>query len=96
MYLRITNGRFDPARIDDVMPLAQRVTAAVEGLPGNQSQVLGLDRTTGQCSNVSTWDTVEHAQFSRETAGALGELVQRLQAVGVEFDPPVIMETVTA
>lgn len=96
MYLRITNGRFDPARIDDVMPLAQRITAAVKGLPGNQSQELGLDRTTGQLSNVSTWDTVEHAQFSRETAGALGSLVQQLQAVGVVFAPPIIMETVSA
>jgi hypothetical protein len=96
MYLRITMGRFDPARIDDVMPLAQRITAAIEELPGNQSQELGLDRTTGQVSNASTWDTVEHARFSRETAGVLGELVQRLQAMGVVFDPPIIMETVTA
>jgi hypothetical protein len=96
MYLRITNGRFDPARIDEVMPLTRRIRAAVEGLPGNQSQELGLDGTTGQVSNVSTWDTLEHAQFSRETAGALGALVRQLQAVGVMFDPPIIMETVTA
>jgi len=96
MYIRITNGQSDPAKIDDIMPVAQRVGAAIERMPGNQSQELGLDRTTGQWTNVSTWDTLEHAQFNRETAGAVGELVQRMQALGVEFDPPIIMETVVA
>jgi hypothetical protein len=35
---------------------------------------------------VSTWDTEEHARFSRD---ALGEsVVSRLQVAGVQLDPP--------
>ena len=46
-------------------------------MPGNRNTTLGLDRTTGQLSNASTWDTVAQAQFTRETAGHLGELVRQ-------------------
>ncbi len=33
MYLRITRGRFDPAKYDDVLPLTREVDAAVQAMP---------------------------------------------------------------
>ncbi len=37
MYLRITRGRFDSARYDELVPLSREVNAAVQALPGCQS-----------------------------------------------------------
>jgi len=95
MYLRITRGRFDPARYDELLPLSREVSAAVLALPGCQSIHTGLDRTAGRLGAVSTWDTVEHANYSREAAGALGDVVRRTQAIGVQLEPPEIYEIIT-
>ena len=95
MYLRITRGRFDPAKYDELLPLSQEVNAAVQALPGCQSIHSGLDRTGGRIAAVSTWDTAEHANFSREAAGAVGDVVRRTQALGVQLEPPEIYEIFT-
>ena len=95
MYLRITRGRFDPARYEVLLPLSQQIRAAVQALPGCQSMHSGIDRNGGRLVAVSTWDTAEHANFSRETASGLGELVRRTEAIGVQLEPPEIYEIVT-
>ena len=95
MYLRITRGRFDRTKYDALLPLAREVNAAVQALPGCQSVHVGLGRTDGRLTTVSTWDTAEHADFSREAAGALGDVVRRTQAIGVQLEPPEIYEIVT-
>jgi heme-degrading monooxygenase HmoA len=92
MYMRITTGRFDPAKAEDVVRLSGEVTAAVSRLPGFQHLHQGFDRTAGTAAVVSIWDTEEHARFSRE---GLGEVVNRLQAAGAQLDPPQIYEIVT-
>jgi hypothetical protein len=66
MYMRVTRGRIDPARIDEL--------------------------TGGQLVAVSTWDTEEHARWPRQ---ALGDFVPRLQALGVQLDPPEFFEVTT-
>ncbi len=95
MYLRITRGRFDSARYDEMLPILGDVKAAVLALPGSQSVESGIDRSAGRVGIVSTWDTAEHASFTRETAGGVAELVRRAQAIGVQFEPPEIYEIVT-
>ena len=85
MYLRLTRGSFDPSRVDEVMHLNQDIRAALQRLPGfqdAQSQV-GIDRA------VTTWDTEEHARFSRD---ALGDVLNRMQAIGVQFEPREVYE----
>ena len=91
MYLRITRARFDPARYDDVVPLAREVTAAVQRLPGFQHYHGGLDRSAGTIAAVSVWDTEEHARFSRD---ALGDVIGRLQAMGVQLELPELYEII--
>jgi hypothetical protein len=48
MYLRLTRGRFDPARYDTVVPLVPAITAALRALPGVQDVRVGIDRATGR------------------------------------------------
>ena len=89
MYLRITRGRADPARIDELMLLARDMSAAMQRLPGLQSHHAGMDRSTGAIAAVTVWDTEEHARFSRES---LGDVVARMQAAGAQLEPPEIYE----
>jgi hypothetical protein len=91
MYLRITRARFDPARYEEVVPLGREVEAAVRRLPGFQDYHGGFDRTAGTIAAVSVWDTEEHARVSRD---ALGDVIGRLQAVGVQLLLPEVYEIV--
>lgn len=95
MFLRITRGRFDSSRYEEIWPLAQQVDAAARNLPGNQSCQTAIDRAGGKTISVSTWDTAQHANISRDTAPVLGDLVRRLQAIGVQIEAPEIYEIVS-
>jgi hypothetical protein len=92
MYMRVTRGRVDLARLDEVLALSQEVAAAVRRLPGYQSYVAGGDRASGRSFSVSTWDTEEHARWSPDV---LGDILPRLQALGVQVDPPEFFEVTT-
>ena len=92
MYLRISRARFDPARYEELLPLTREIAAAIQQLPGCQSYHLGIDRNAGTGVSASTWDTEEHARFSPDS---LGNATSRLQALGVQVDPPEIYEIPT-
>jgi heme-degrading monooxygenase HmoA len=94
MFMRVVRGRFDPSRFDEAVgqQLGQDVVASIRRQPGFQSLMNGADRTTGQTILVSTWDTEEHARFSRD---ALGDTQSRMQALGAEVEPPEFFEVTT-
>ena len=90
MYMRVTQGRMDPDRIDESLSqVDQELTEAVTRLPGCQSYVSGVDRASGRLAAVSIWDTKEHAGWFRTR---LGDLAPRLLLLGVRLDPPEIIE----
>ena len=89
MYLRLTRGRFDPARYAEVVPLVPAVTAALRALPGVQDARVGIDRATGRTLALTSFDTLEHAQFSRDR---LGPVLGPLQDLGWEAEAPEIYE----
>jgi hypothetical protein len=92
VYIRVTRGRLaDPAKYDDLVGMHQAIRDAITRLPGCQSYQSGGDRAAGTTIAVSTWDTAEHAQFSRS---ATGEVLVRLQAIGLQLDPPEIYEAI--
>jgi len=67
-YMRVTRGRIDPARFDELNKLGQEIAATIRRLPGNQSYVAGVDLASGRAQTVSIWDTEEDAR--RETSPA--------------------------
>ena len=86
MYMRVTRGRVDPARIDETFgQLGQDVAAASRRQPGHRSWMGGVDRASGQVITVSTWDTEEHARYPLD---ALGDLPSRLQAAASRWIHP--------
>ena len=77
-YLRVSHAQFDPAQYDEL----QRA-------PGFQQFLTGYDRAEGKGIAVSVFDTLEHAQFSRDL---LGDIIPRFQALGLRMEPPVFYE----
>jgi quinol monooxygenase YgiN len=92
-YLRVTRGRFEPARAEELVRLSQEIAAAVARLPGCGGYHGGLDRAAGTLVAVSTWDSADHARFPRE---ALGAALTRTLALGVQLEPPEIYEVVAS
>jgi heme-degrading monooxygenase HmoA len=94
MYMRVTRSRIDPSRLDEALgQVATDLRAAIGRLPGNQSYTLAADRASGQSLSISTWDTDEHARWTR---GALGDILPRLQALGMQIDPPEFFEVTSS
>ena len=55
MWLRRPNGRFDPARLHDGVPVELRANTALRGLPGNQTNhPRRLCRSTGGMREATT------------------------------------------
>ena len=92
MYIRVTRGQLDPTRYEELVAMAQDITAAINAVPGCQSIQYGGDRTSGQTITVTTWDTEEHARMTRDTA--LAAIMPRIQALGIQLNPPEIYESI--
>ncbi len=92
MHIRVTRGRFDPAKYDELRGLSRDINAALQRLPGYQGAQTGVDRDAGQLVAVSTWDSEEHARFSRD---ALGDVMARIQAFGAQLEPAEVYEALT-
>jgi hypothetical protein len=87
--IRISKGKFDPKHAAEA---EQRLRESERALRQTLSQLAGLlhyyvgiDRERGFLTNVSVWDSLEHAQ-QMDTLQAM--LAQRpiLEAAGVEFE----------
>ena len=91
-YIRVLRGSIDPIHADKVVGAAPPIAAIIEGLPGCQGVQVGIDRATGSTTAISTWDTLEHAQWPVEV---LGEAVAPLVAIGWKRESSEIYEQVT-
>jgi quinol monooxygenase YgiN len=92
MFVRISKARYPADRHDLVAQrLADSATIlvpAIRALPGCLSYHAGCDPVTNSMVNVSTWDTLEHAQAMASLA-AMQALAQDFLALGVEFERPI-------
>lgn len=87
--VRISKGKFDKSREPDAERLLRESERALRdalcGLPGLLHYYVGIDRATGHLTNVSVWDSAEHAH-QMDTLAPM--LAQRpiLEAAGVSFE----------
>jgi len=87
--VRISKGKFDPSKAVE----AERVLLESEialrdallGLQGLLHYYVGIDRTLGYLTNVSVWDSLEHAQQMDSLAAMLAQR-PILEAAGVTFE----------
>jgi hypothetical protein len=93
MYMRVGRGRIDPANIDKLGTLLPDIIEAFDQLPGyvRGSLVAGVDRATGEFTNVSLYDTEEHSRWTPNRA----DLRARQDALGIQSGPSEFLEVVT-
>lgn len=95
--VRISKGRFDATRLADAERLLveseRALRTAITKLPGLLHYYVAIDRVQHAVTNVSIWDTLEHAH-QMDTLAEM--LAQRpiLEAAGVVFEPITNHETV--
>lgn len=89
MIVRISRGRFDPNGREEVERLTVdsefALRDALEGMPGLLNYYVGIDREVGAVTNVSVWDTMEHARAMDESA-PMRSLRGSAENVGVTFE----------
>ncbi len=63
MFVRVTHGRYDVANEAEIQRMVEeRLIPAMKQLPGFQSYLGGVDRSTGKLFAISAWETVEQSQ----------------------------------
>jgi len=93
MYTRVTTGRYDSVRIEEVQALfTTAVMTATQRLPGFKSYNAALDRKGNRIVAISTWETEEQAHGFRDQLGA--DLIQQMQDAGLELNETQIFETI--
>jgi hypothetical protein len=74
---------------EKLMAEAESDLAEIRNLPGLLAYFAGVDRTTSQLSNVSVWDSVEHAK-AMSTFQPMIDLATKLaETPGVTFLRPI-------
>jgi hypothetical protein len=93
MYIRITTGRFDASRANEIEQLvAQAVGNAARALPGFKSYSTGLDRQAGRFAAISTWETEDQARGFRDQLSQ--DVMQQMKNAGVQLDEGQVYEAV--
>ena len=89
MFVRVSHGSIDPARYDDVVALTDDFVAAFKRLPGFVAYQSGINRSTGAFVSITTWETAEAANYSRDD---LGDVFERFVALGASVDQSEVYE----
>ena len=89
MIVRISKGRFELERVDEVERLLaaseEALRAPLRELPGLVRYYVGIDRDVGAVTNTSVWDTIEHARAMNELQPMLAQR-PLLEGAGVVFE----------
>jgi hypothetical protein len=72
-----------------LMKDAEETLAEIRTLPGLRAYFAGIDRTTSQLSNVSIWDSVEHAKAMSTFQPMLDLAATFASLPGVTFVRPI-------
>ncbi len=88
--MRISKGTFPANRLADaehaLAASEKPLRDALEAMPGLVHYYVAIDRDAGQLTNVSVWDTVDHARAMSDLAAMLAQRPV-LEAAGVTFEP---------
>lgn len=90
MVVRISKGRFDPAREAEVRAGLEAsrpsLEPAIRRLRGLVAYHVGIDAETSTMTNTSVWRTRQDAMQMRDLPEMLA-LRSTFEGLGVEFDP---------
>ncbi|MGA7273165.1 MAG: hypothetical protein WB239_19010 [Acidimicrobiia bacterium] len=88
--VRISVGRFDPIRREEVTAALQASESSLRhpigALPGLIAYYVGIDPDTSTITNTSTWQTRDHA-MAVSTLGEMADQRGVFERLGVVFEP---------
>lgn len=88
--VRISTGRFDPARTDEVIAALRAsettLRPAIAALPGLLAYYAGIDRDTSTITNTSIWQTRLEA-MAMSSLDEMRHLRDTFEHLGVTFEP---------
>jgi hypothetical protein len=88
--VRISTGRFDPARADEIIAALRASAAtlrkAISSLPGLVAYYVGVDRDTSTITNTSIWETRELA-MAMSSLPEMAALRETFELLDVTFQP---------
>lgn len=88
--VRISTGRFDPARTVEVISALEAsettLRKAIGALPGLVAYYVGIDRDRSTITNTSVWQTRDEA-MAMGSLQAMSDLRDVFQQLGVVFEP---------
>jgi hypothetical protein len=94
--VRISLGRFDPARAEEVIAALRAseptLRPAIGALPGLLAYYVGIDRNASTITNTSIWQTKENA-MAMSTLREMADLRTVFRELGVVFDPVINCDT---
>ena len=77
MFVRVTHGRYDSANEAEIQRMVEeRLIPAMKQLPGFQSYLGGVDRSTGKLFAMGVWETAEQSQAVNALRAPFGSLIQ--------------------
>ena len=87
--VRVSIGRFDPTRADEIASALDASEAtllpAISALPGLISYHVGIDRETSKITNTSVWRTRQDA-MAMSSLSEMTALRGIFEELGVEFE----------
>jgi hypothetical protein len=94
--VRISTGRFDPARADEVSSALRASEAALRpaigALPGLLAYYVGIDGDTSTITNTSIWESRPEA-MAMGTLQEMRNLRDTFEQLGVVFQPVATYDT---
>jgi len=92
VFIRTTTYSYNPLQEDELLLLNdEHLIPLLRQLPGFVSYSYGLDPATRRGISITAWESRDTAEGFRT---AMGGMVQRFQAVGLEIDPSQVYELV--
>lgn len=90
MYVRMTQGRYNPALHDQMQRFThERFLPLLRRQPGFRHYVAAVDREQGNSITMTFWDTRQQAEV---LPPAILELRQQFEAQGLWFETPTVYE----
>ena len=84
MILRVTRGRFDAAKYEQIeRGLREQWVPGVKQMPGFRALQLGVDRDAGTFVAASAWDSPEQSEALRATRTPFESLGMRYEGTDI-------------
>lgn len=89
MYVRVSQGTFDPSIGSEVHAIGEASAKVLAELPGFSRFISAVDGTSGTFAVITFWESEQAAHFDRSV---IASIMQRMSANGMALLAPQVFE----